>query len=106
MDLVGSFGEVFKGIWRGTEVAIKVMLEQDLTVENTQDFCNEISLLRYTTSSHPFIRFMCVLYLFQSIPFSQIHLSLITRTAIFWTEQLLCVSDLQPITASEWYESF
>ncbi len=44
---VGSFGEVFRGIWRGTEVAIKVMLEQDLTTENMQDFCNEISLLRY-----------------------------------------------------------
>lgn len=43
---VGSFGEVFRGIWRGTEVAIKVMLEQDLIVENMQDFCNEISLLR------------------------------------------------------------
>ncbi|XP_073393320.1 probable serine/threonine-protein kinase SIS8 isoform X2 [Physcomitrium patens] len=42
---IGSFGEVFRGIWRGTEVAIKVMLEQDLTVENMQDFCNEISLL-------------------------------------------------------------
>ncbi|CAK9267062.1 unnamed protein product [Sphagnum jensenii] len=42
---IGSFGEVFRGIWRGTEVAIKVMLEQDLTTENMQDFCNEISLL-------------------------------------------------------------
>ncbi|XP_024380362.1 probable serine/threonine-protein kinase SIS8 isoform X2 [Physcomitrium patens] len=42
---IGSFGEVFRGIWRGTEVAIKVMLEQDLTDENMQDFCNEISLL-------------------------------------------------------------
>lgn len=71
-DLVGSFGEVFKGIWRGTEVAIKVMLEQDLTVENTQDFCNEISLLRYTTSSDLFVRFMYLLYLFQSIHYSQI----------------------------------
>lgn len=46
MNHVGSFGEVFRGIWRGTEVAIKVMLEQDLIVENMQDFCNEISLLR------------------------------------------------------------
>jgi hypothetical protein len=42
---IGSFGEVFRGIWRGTEVAIKVMLEQDLNFENTQDFCNEISIL-------------------------------------------------------------
>ncbi|KAJ7559742.1 hypothetical protein O6H91_04G099000 [Diphasiastrum complanatum] len=42
---IGSFGEVFRGIWRGTEVAIKLMLEQDLTKENTEDFCNEIRLL-------------------------------------------------------------
>ncbi|KAL2610013.1 hypothetical protein R1flu_028586 [Riccia fluitans] len=42
---IGSFGEVFRGTWRGTEVAIKRLLEQDLTEENTADFCNEISLL-------------------------------------------------------------
>eukprot|EP01018_Ginkgo_biloba_P014533 Gb_10079 [translate_table: standard] len=42
---IGSFGEVFRGMWRETEVAIKVLLEQDLTVENMEDFCNEISLL-------------------------------------------------------------
>ncbi|KAH9331002.1 hypothetical protein KI387_003110, partial [Taxus chinensis] len=41
----GSFGEVFRGVWRGTEVAIKILLEQDLTVENVEDFCNEISVL-------------------------------------------------------------
>ncbi|CAL5346186.1 unnamed protein product [Camellia sinensis] len=39
------FGEVFRGIWNGTDVAIKVFLEQDLTVENIEDFCNEISIL-------------------------------------------------------------
>lgn len=41
----GSFGEVFRGIWRGTEVAVKLLLEQDLNPENTDDFCNEIALL-------------------------------------------------------------
>lgn len=30
-------------------MAIKLMLEQDLTEENTEDFCNEISLLRCNT---------------------------------------------------------
>ncbi|CAA6671477.1 unnamed protein product [Spirodela intermedia] len=39
------FGEVFRGIWNGTDVAIKVFLEQDLTPENMEDFCNEISIL-------------------------------------------------------------
>ncbi|KAI3457132.1 hypothetical protein Pfo_013795 [Paulownia fortunei] len=38
-------GIVFRGIWNGTEVAIKVFLEQDLTAENMEDFCNEISIL-------------------------------------------------------------
>jgi serine/threonine protein kinase len=44
---IGFFGEVFRGIWNGTDVAIKVFLEQDLTAENMEDFCNEISILRY-----------------------------------------------------------
>ncbi|AQK59558.1 Protein kinase superfamily protein [Zea mays] len=39
------FGEVFRGLWNGTDVAIKVFLEQDLTTENMKDFCNEISIL-------------------------------------------------------------
>lgn len=42
---IGFFGEVFRGIWNGTNVAIKVFLEQDLTAENMEDFCNEISIL-------------------------------------------------------------
>ncbi|XP_078429220.1 putative serine/threonine-protein kinase SIS8 isoform X2 [Wolffia australiana] len=42
---IGFFGEVFRGIWNGTDVAIKVFLEQDLTAENMESFCNEISIL-------------------------------------------------------------
>ncbi|KAI9093183.1 hypothetical protein K1719_027197 [Acacia pycnantha] len=42
---IGFFGEVFRGIWNGTDVAIKVFLEQDLTTENMEDFCNEITIL-------------------------------------------------------------
>lgn len=44
---LGFFGEVFRGLWNGTDVAIKVFLEQDLTTENMKDFCNEISILRF-----------------------------------------------------------
>ncbi|XP_058753579.1 probable serine/threonine-protein kinase SIS8 isoform X2 [Vicia villosa] len=47
---IGFFGEVFRGIWNGTDVAIKVFLEQDLTAENMEDFCNEISILSYLIS--------------------------------------------------------
>uniref|UniRef100_A0A0D9VE69 Protein kinase domain-containing protein n=1 Tax=Leersia perrieri TaxID=77586 RepID=A0A0D9VE69_9ORYZ len=46
------FGEVFRGIWNGTDVAIKVFLEQDLTTENMEDFCNEISILRGLMCMH------------------------------------------------------
>ncbi|XP_062206482.1 serine/threonine-protein kinase EDR1-like [Phragmites australis] len=42
---IGFFGEVFRGIWNGTDVAIKMFLEQDLTTENMEDFCNEIYIL-------------------------------------------------------------
>lgn len=42
---IGFFGEVFRGMWNGTDVAIKVFLEQDLTPENMEDFCNEIYIL-------------------------------------------------------------
>lgn len=42
---IGSFGEVYRGVWRGTDVAIKILLEQDLTMENMEDFCNEIAVL-------------------------------------------------------------
>ncbi|EPS58941.1 hypothetical protein M569_15871, partial [Genlisea aurea] len=45
VGIAGFFGEVFRGIWNGTEVAIKVFLEQDLTAENMEDFCNEILIL-------------------------------------------------------------
>ncbi|XP_077229764.1 putative serine/threonine-protein kinase SIS8 isoform X2 [Tasmannia lanceolata] len=42
---IGFFGEVFRGMWNRTDVAIKIFLEQDLTAENMEDFCNEISIL-------------------------------------------------------------
>ncbi|PIA34033.1 hypothetical protein AQUCO_03900142v1 [Aquilegia coerulea] len=42
---IGFFGEVFRGVWNGTDVAIKIFLEQDLTTENMEDFCNEITIL-------------------------------------------------------------
>jgi len=62
----GFFPEVFRGIWNGTDVAIKVFLEQDLTPENMEDFCNEISifggilLLRNCFSTF----FFCYIYTF------------------------------------------
>ncbi|XP_058100811.1 serine/threonine-protein kinase EDR1-like isoform X2 [Magnolia sinica] len=42
---IGFFGEVFRGVWNGTDVAVKIFLEQELTAENMEDFCNEIFIL-------------------------------------------------------------
>ncbi|CAI0449108.1 unnamed protein product [Linum tenue] len=54
---IGFFGEVFRGVWNGTDVAIKVFLEKDLTAENMEDFCNEISILRYFPVDLPILLF-------------------------------------------------
>ncbi|CAM6128667.1 unnamed protein product [Calypogeia fissa] len=68
---IGSFGEVFRGVWRGTEVAIKVMLEQDFTEENTADFCTEIALL--SRLRHPNV------ILFMGACTTPPHLSMVTE---------------------------
>ncbi|XP_062223631.1 probable serine/threonine-protein kinase SIS8 isoform X2 [Phragmites australis] len=68
---IGFFGEVFRGTWNGTEVAIKVFLEQDLTTENMEDFCNEISIL--SRLRHPNV------ILFLGACMKPPHLSLVTE---------------------------
>ncbi|XP_019189419.1 PREDICTED: uncharacterized protein LOC109183809 [Ipomoea nil] len=52
--------ESFRGIWNGIEVAIKVLLEQDLTAENMEDFCNEISILSITDLADVFSCLKCL----------------------------------------------
>ncbi|GFH25143.1 mitogen activated protein kinase kinase kinase 3, partial [Haematococcus lacustris] len=42
---MGSFGEVFRGEWRGTEVAIKRLLEHTLSDSSMRDFKAEVSIL-------------------------------------------------------------
>lgn len=42
---IGSYGEVYRGKWRGTEVAIKRFLEQKLSISTVRDFRLEVSLL-------------------------------------------------------------
>ncbi|XP_062217685.1 serine/threonine-protein kinase EDR1-like [Phragmites australis] len=68
---IGFFGEVFRGIWNGTDVAIKVFLEQDLTTENMEDFCNEIYIL--SRLRHPNV------ILFLGACITPPHLSMVTE---------------------------
>eukprot|EP00798_Chlamydomonas_sp_ICE-L_P014009 gene14009-19943_t len=42
---IGSYGEVYKGVWRGTEVAIKKLLEQNLCPASLRDFRDEVSVM-------------------------------------------------------------
>ncbi|KAL6546502.1 hypothetical protein OROMI_022223 [Orobanche minor] len=68
---IGFFGEVFRGTWNGLEVAIKLFLEQDINVENIEDFCNEISIL--SRIRHPNV------ILFLGACTTPPHLSLVTE---------------------------
>jgi hypothetical protein len=42
---IGSYGEVYKGTWRGTEVAVKRFLEQNLSPQLVQEFRGEVDLM-------------------------------------------------------------
>ncbi|XP_024004186.1 serine/threonine-protein kinase CTR1 [Eutrema salsugineum] len=48
---IGCSGKVFRGIWNGKDVAIKMFLDQEVTVENIKEFCNEISI--HSRLQHP-----------------------------------------------------
>ncbi|KAI8475823.1 MAG: sterile alpha motif and leucine zipper containing kinase AZK [Monoraphidium minutum] len=42
---IGSYGEVYKGTWRGTEVAVKRFLEQNLSPQLVQEFKDEVGIM-------------------------------------------------------------
>ncbi|KAL0045398.1 hypothetical protein WJX82_005613 [Trebouxia sp. C0006] len=43
---IGSFGEVYRGTWRHTDVAVKKFLEQDLSPQLMQEFKAEVSIMK------------------------------------------------------------
>ena len=43
---IGSFGEVYRGMWRSTEVAVKKLIDQDITEESKEEFLGEVSIMR------------------------------------------------------------
>eukprot|EP00727_Mastigamoeba_balamuthi_P012937 m51a1_g8266 putative serine threonine kinase (1615) ;mRNA; r:28556-34364 len=54
----GSYGVVHKAFWKGTEVAAKVMLADNLSEENVEQFDQEVSVMR--SLRHPnVLLFMC-----------------------------------------------
>eukprot|EP00002_Diphylleia_rotans_P006711 TRINITY_DN1608_c0_g1_i1.p1 TRINITY_DN1608_c0_g1~~TRINITY_DN1608_c0_g1_i1.p1 ORF type:complete len:623 (-),score=133.97 TRINITY_DN1608_c0_g1_i1:1568-3331(-) len=58
---VGGFGEVYKGEWRGTEVAVKILLHKSITDSTISSFMAEIAVM--VELRHPNI----VLYMGASI---------------------------------------
>jgi len=43
---IGSYGEVHRGLWRGIEVAVKRFLDQDLSLQITREFTQEVDMMR------------------------------------------------------------
>lgn len=43
---LGSYGEVYRGDWHGTEVAVKKFLDQDLCGESLEEFRSEIRIMK------------------------------------------------------------
>ncbi|WJX72060.1 putative serine/threonine-protein kinase sis8 [Trifolium repens] len=43
---LGSYGEVYRGEWRGTEVAVKRFLNQDISGEALEEFISEVRIMK------------------------------------------------------------
>ncbi|KAL6861759.1 hypothetical protein ACP4OV_017459 [Aristida adscensionis] len=43
---LGSFGEVYKGEWHGTEVAVKKFLQQDISSDALEEFRTEVGIMK------------------------------------------------------------
>ncbi|KAJ8553457.1 hypothetical protein K7X08_024135 [Anisodus acutangulus] len=43
---LGSYGEVYRGDWHGTEVAVKKLLDQEITGESLEEFKSEVMIMK------------------------------------------------------------
>ncbi|KAK6127640.1 hypothetical protein DH2020_038619 [Rehmannia glutinosa] len=43
---LGSYGEVYRGDWHGTEVAVKKFLDQDITGDSLEEFRSEVRIMK------------------------------------------------------------
>lgn len=48
---LGSYGEVYRGDWHGTEVAVKRFLDQDISGESLEEFRSEVRIM--SKARHP-----------------------------------------------------
>ncbi|KAL8245906.1 hypothetical protein R6Q59_007122 [Mikania micrantha] len=43
---LGSYGEVYRGDWHGTDVAVKKFLDQEITTESLEEFKSEVRIMK------------------------------------------------------------
>nr|XP_043632519.1 probable serine/threonine-protein kinase SIS8 isoform X2 [Erigeron canadensis] len=68
---LGSYGEVYRGDWHGTEVAVKKFLDQEITIESLEEFKREVGIMKRVR--HPNV------VLFMGAVTRAPHLSIITE---------------------------
>lgn len=55
----GSFGTVHRAAWRGSEIAVKILVEHDFCTDHFKEFLREVAIMKYL--QHPnIVRFMGV----------------------------------------------
>ncbi|KAI7752464.1 hypothetical protein M8C21_019393, partial [Ambrosia artemisiifolia] len=52
---LGSYGEVYRGDWHGTDVAVKKFLDQEITTESLEEFRSEARGMNYLHNCTPVI---------------------------------------------------
>ncbi|QHO13269.1 hypothetical protein HN51_070856 [Arachis hypogaea] len=68
---LGSYGEVYCGEWRGTEVAVKRFLDQDISGESLEEFTSQVQIMKRLR--HPNV------VLFMGAVTRRPHLSIVTE---------------------------
>ncbi|KAK9062851.1 hypothetical protein SSX86_020041 [Deinandra increscens subsp. villosa] len=43
---LGSYGEVYRGDWHGTDVAVKKFLDQEITTDSLEEFISEVRIMK------------------------------------------------------------
>ncbi|KAI3740137.1 hypothetical protein L2E82_30558 [Cichorium intybus] len=46
LEQLGSYGEVYRGDWHGTDVAVKKFLDQEITTESLEEFISEVRIMK------------------------------------------------------------